>query len=319
MGIGTSAWGGREWGYGSGYGEAQLRDTFEACLGAGLRSFDTAEVYGDGEAERLLGSFISQVRGPVQVASKYMTFHPLGGPRYFSRIRASALPYALDASLERLKVSHISLYQIHHPPWMWPRPNELMDALAAAVEQKKVAHVGVCNFDANQLRGAHAALLRRGVRLYSNQIEYSLLHRAPERNGVLTACRDLGVTVMAHCPLGRGALTGGYGAGGSKGLRPRSRHFSEASLRRMAPLVDALEELGRELGGRSPSQISISWLLSKGVVPIPGAKTPAQAQDNAGALGWQLTRAQGLRLDQMSEALCFPSSTALRAPRSRPR
>ncbi|MGH2368394.1 MAG: aldo/keto reductase, partial [Chloroflexota bacterium] len=206
LGVGTWAWGDRLfWGYGRGYGDADLQAAFQGSLGAGVTLFDTAEIYGRGQSERLLGRFChaiarDQVPQPV-VATKFFPFP--------WRLRRQDLLRALRGSLQRLGLERVDLYQMHWP--YAPVPIETwMDALADAVEAGLARAVGVSNYNVKQLRRAHAALARRGVPLASNQVQYSLLHRRPERDGVAQACRDLGVTLIAYSPLELGLLTGKY-------------------------------------------------------------------------------------------------------------
>ena len=165
-----------------------------------------------------------------------------------------------------------------------------MDLMADAVESGKVKAVGVSNYSAEQMRIAHTALARRGIPLASNQVEYSLLHRQPEVNGVLDACCELGVMLIAYQPLASGALTGKYATGiRPTGLRRFMGIFRGKHLEAVAPVVSLLREIGVRYG-KSPAQIALRWLIeNENVLPIPGAKNGKQAADNAGALLFHLT------------------------------
>jgi aryl-alcohol dehydrogenase-like predicted oxidoreductase len=152
--------------------------------------------------------------------------------------------------------------------------------------------VGVCNFSAQQLRLAHRVLAGEGVSLASTQIEYSLLHRKPEVDGVVDACRELGVTLIAYKPLAMGALTGRYTNGRRPaGLRRFFGVFGADQQRRASRVLGLLAEVGA-LHERSPSQVALRWLIQRDAVPIPGAKNAAQAEHNARALSFCLTRAE---------------------------
>lgn len=298
MGVGTWAWGDRlMWGYGRGYGEADLRGAFEAALRMGVPFFDTAEIYGRGRSERLLGAFMAEAAGDgrnaVVVATKFLPFP--------WRLRRASLLRALTASLTRLGLRRVDLYQIHWP--FPPVPIETwMDALAEAVESGLARAVGVSNYTAAQMRRAYEALARRGVALASNQVEYSLLHRRPERNGVLQACRELGVTLIAYSPLAMGLLSGKYTpAHPPPGLR--GRRFGPAYLKRLQRLTGLLREIGEAHGGKTAAQVALNWVIGRGAVPIPGAKSARQVEDNAGALGWQLTAEEMEALEVASEPL----------------
>jgi aryl-alcohol dehydrogenase-like predicted oxidoreductase len=165
-----------------------------------------------------------------------------------------------------------------------------MGYLADAVEAGKIKAVGVSNYSADQMRTAHAALARRGIPLASNQVQYSLLYRKPEVDGVLDACRELGITLIAYSPLAMGALTGKYSTGKrASGLRRFLPGFRGKALEAVQPVVEVLREIG-ERYARSPSQVALRWLIENDhVLPIPGAKNSQQAEENAGALAFSLT------------------------------
>lgn len=159
------------------------------------------------------------------------------------------------------------------------------------------------NYSAEQMRIAHAVLAERGVPLASNQVQYSLLHRQPETNGVLDTCRELGVTLIAYQPLASGALTGKYLAG----VRPRGfRRFMPAFRRNRQESVASVVALLREIGahhGTGPTQVAIRWLIENdSVLPIPGAKNAAQAVANAQALSLSLSPDEVEALDRATMA-----------------
>ncbi len=265
---------------------------FDASLEAGLTLFDTAEVYGRGISEKILGRLVRRTEQPVIVASK---FAPLP-----YRVRTAALSRALTGSLERLGLERIDLYQIHWP-YTALKIEPLMNALADEVEAGRVRAVGVSNYNEDQMRRAHSALAERGVPLASNQVQYSLLNRAPERNGVLQACRELDVSLIAYTPIGSGILTGKYRDGLPRpgGMRRMSKHFRQ--LAKLEPLVAELEAIG-EAHERSASQVALNWLLRKDhVIPIPGAKDADQAKSNAGALDFEISDEEADRLAGISE------------------
>ncbi len=294
LGVGVWAWGDQGfWGYGKEYDEQDVNEAFVASINAGVTLFDTAEVYGNGESERILGQLISTTRAPAVVASKF-------GPLPW-RLTAKLLGTALDHSLERLGLEQIDLYQIHWP-YSFLSIESLMDALADAVAEGKVRAVGVSNYSASQMRRAYNALSRRGVPLASNQVHYSLLHRAPEVNGVLDVCRELGVRLIAYSPLEQGLLTGKYTARNLP-TGPRRFTLSRYDMGALQRVVDLLRQFGQEHGGKQPSQVALNWLICRGdVMPIPGAKNARQAAQNAGALGWTLTPAEIAALDEATRA-----------------
>jgi aryl-alcohol dehydrogenase-like predicted oxidoreductase len=209
------------------------------------------------------------------------------------------MPKELEASLARLGRKSIDLYQHHFPSNSVSIP-VLMDLMADAVEAGKVRAVGVSNYSAEQMQMAHAALAKRGIPLASNQVEYSLLHRHPETNGVLDACRELGVTLIAYSPLAMGALTGKYSpsvkAGGLRRFLPG---FNNKAMEAVQPVVELLRAIGDRYG-KTPSQVALRWLMENpSVLPIPGAKNSMQAVSNAGALTFSLAAAE---VDALSAA-----------------
>ena len=211
--------------------------------------------------------------------------------------RTEAFPATLEASLDRLHRGSIDLYQHHFPSRRVDIPR-LMMLMADAVEVGKVRAVGVSNYSAEQMRVAHDALARRGVPLASNQVQYSLLHRRPEVDGVLAACRELGVTLIAYQPLASGALTGRYLNSRPAGLRRLHPKFRRAAMEALRPVVQLLQTIGAGYD-KTPGQVALRWLLDQdGVLPIPGAKNAEQARHNAAALAFRLTPKQIAELDQ---------------------
>ena len=207
------------------------------------------------------------------------------------------MSHALHHSLDRLGLESVDLYQMH-----WPFPpvsiDTWMDAMADAVQAGLIRAVGVSNYNVEQTRRAYDALARRGVPLASNQVDYSLLQRKPETNGLLALCQQLNVTLIAYSPLAQGLLTGKYTPQNPPpGLR--GRRYG-GILARIQPLTGLLREVGQAHGGKTPAQVALNWTISKGTVPIPGAKNARQAIDNAGALGWRLADAEVAALDAAS-------------------
>ena len=285
LGIGTWAWGDSLfWGYGSDYGEKEVQNAFDAAIAGGASFFDTAEVYGLGESERLLGRFLKQTTQPVQIATKYF---PL--PWRFGK---QAVADALTASLKRLDVEQIALYQVHMPFDFFMGQPTLMEALAEEIKRGRVLTVGVSNYSASQMQQAHDLLAQYGVPLAVNQVRYSLLTRQIEQNGILELARKLGVTILAYSPLAQGLLTGKYTPDSTErvtGARKLDPKFSAQGLSKIEPLITQLRQLGEKYQ-KTTVQVALNWLIAQGnVIPIPGAKNARQAKENAGALGWQLS------------------------------
>jgi aryl-alcohol dehydrogenase-like predicted oxidoreductase len=297
LGLGTWAWGDRAtWGMG-GYDadltEERIAEAWAATLDAGVALIDTAEVYGKGESERIIGRLLAadpSSRERVVLATKFM-------PMPQKLDVKGALRRALEGSLERLGVDRVDLYQIHGPISLRSKSAQA-DALAAVVHDGLAAAVGVSNFSAREVRATHAALAEHGVPLATNQVEYSLLRRAPESVGLLDACTELGVTILAYSPIGQGRLTGKYSAASPP---PGKRTFSAHPMEEVDRVVAVQRRIG-EAHDRTPSQVALRWLIEKGTVPIPGAKTAEQAAQNAGALGWSLGADDVAALDRVALA-----------------
>jgi aryl-alcohol dehydrogenase-like predicted oxidoreductase len=299
LGIGAWAWGDKLfWSYGKEYDKTELRDAFHAALAAGVSLFDTAEIYGFGESERLLGEFMQQTDRPVHLATKYM---PLPW-----RFGAKAVADALTDSLKRLQRPTVTLYQVHQPFDFFMGQSTLINALADEVKQGRTLLVGVSNYSAEQMRQAHQLLAARGVPLAVNQVQYSLLARQIETNGILSTARELGVTILAYSPLAQGLLTGKYTPETSTpptGARRLDPRFSQSGLEKLAPTIRLLQSMG-ENHGKTPAQVALNWLIAQGnVIPIPGAKTGEQARQNAGALGWTLSPEEIDQLDRSTKHL----------------
>jgi len=301
MGVGAMTWGDAKGfarlhpaktAYGGADGYDEEKRALDVSLEMGVNLFDTAAMYSIGAAELRLGEL---ARGrDVIIATKF--------PGGFS-FKEEELPKQLEASLARLGRDSIDLYQHHFPMKLLSIP-KLMNQLADVVEAGKVKAVGVSNYSAEQLREAHAALAKRGIPLASNQVEYSLLNRQAEVNGILDTCRELGITLIAQSPLAGGMLTGKYSAQNRPGgfFRRILPQYNRKRLDAIQPVIKLLREIG-ERYSKAPSQVALRWLIENPVVlPIPGAKNGKQAADNAGALKFSLTAEEVEMLDQATLA-----------------
>ena len=296
LGIGTWSWGDRLfWGYGSDYGETEVAKAFEAAVDNGATFFDTAEVYGLGESERLIGRFIQQSDRSVQIATKYF---PLPW-----RFNSQAVADALTNSLKRLNVEQVALYQVHMPVSFLMSQQTLMEALATEVKRGRILTVGVSNYSASQMQQAHDLLAQYDVPLAVNQVRYSLLTRKIEQNGILELAQKLGITILAYSPLDQGLLTGKYTPDNTeivKGARKLDPKFSASGLSKIEPVIDQLKQLGEKYD-KTPAQIALNWLVVQdNVIPIPGAKNARQAAENAGAIGWKLSSEDAQKLSLLS-------------------
>ncbi|KAH8509225.1 hypothetical protein H0E87_011111 [Populus deltoides] len=262
---------------------------FDTSVDCGITFFDTAEVYGSRfsfgaiNSETLLGRFIKErkVKDPeveVAVATKYAALP--------WRLGRQSVLTALKDSLNRLGLSSVELYQLHWPG-IWGNEGYI-DGLGDAVEQGLVKAVGVSNYSASRLRDAYEKLKKRGIPLASNQVNYSLIYRAPEENGVKAACDELGVTLIAYSPIAQGVLTGKY-TPENPPTGPRGQIYTPEFLTKLQPLLNRIKEMGENYS-KTNTQVVLNWLAAQeNVIPIPGAKNAQQAEEFAGALGWRLT------------------------------
>ena len=305
VGVGTWQWGDRTyWDDHDGQEPTDVSAAYNATIQRGADFLDTAELYGFGESERVIGRLRADDTRPAVVATKYMP-----AP---TRWRVRSVDAAIDGSLERLGVDQIDLYQVHWPYSLIPH-QRLLRRLALAVHDGRLRYIGVSNFTAPQLRRAYAVLAAAGVPLVSNQVSYSLLRRAPEVNGVLDACRELDVTLIAYSPLAQGLLSGKYGPGGRQPRsRPLRRVLRAKTPERVMPLLDTLRRIGESVRATA-GQVAVAWTLrDPAVLPIVGARTAAQAEANADAALIELDDEALRELDAVSRAYRTASPLARR-------
>lgn len=291
IGLGTMQWGDiRNLDHSSTNIDKDIHDTFQTSLEMGINFFDTAEIYGNGRSESFMGRYRREISDNIIIATKFMPFP--------WRLSKGELRSALHKSLKRLGLAHVDLYQIH-----WPFPpvpiKTWMDAMSEVVAEGLIRAVGVSNYSPAKTESAFEALTKHGIPLASNQVKYSLLDRRPDMSGLVSLCKELEITIIAYSPLEKGVLTGKYTQDFlPKGIR--SWQVNRSFLIKIEPLLTELKNIGIKHEGKTPGQVSLNWLISKGVVPIPGAKNLSQAKENAGALGWQLTGEELARLDIIS-------------------
>ncbi|XP_021909837.1 LOW QUALITY PROTEIN: uncharacterized oxidoreductase At1g06690, chloroplastic-like [Carica papaya] len=313
LGIGAWSWGDTTYWNNFEWDDRKLKGAkaaFDTSIDSGITFFDTAEIYGSMLAlgainsENLLGRFIKKRKEKdpeteVAVATKFAALP--------WRLGRQSVLSALKNSLCRLGISKVELYQLHWPG-VWGNEGYL-DGLGDAVEQGLVKAVGVSNYNEKRLRNAFEKLKKRGIPLASNQVNYSLIYRAPEQNDVKAACDELGITLIAYSPIAQGALTGKY-TPENPPTGPRGKIYTPEFLTKLQPLLRRIREVGENYK-RTPTQVVLNWLIAQdNVVPIPGAKNAEQAKEFAGALGWRLTDAEVNELrslaSEISPVIGFP-------------
>jgi aryl-alcohol dehydrogenase-like predicted oxidoreductase len=280
IGLGTWQFGSMEWGYGSRYASEDAKTIVHRALDLGVNLIDTAEIYGQGRSERIVGEAIQDRRDRVFLATKLF---PIGLPVMVeSRARSSA---------RRLGVDHIDLYQQHWPSPLFPA-GATMPRMKRLVESGLVGHVGVSNFSLQQWQQAERAL---GGPVLSNQVLFSLVHREPDREMVPWAQKE-GRIVIAYSPLGQGLLSGKYQDAAPRNFRRFRTDFRAAGRARAGPLVEVLREVA-STHGATPAQVALAWLIRKpNVVAIPGASNVKQVEENVAAADVELTDEEAERL-----------------------
>ena len=273
-----------EWGYGSRYAGEDAKNIVHRALELGLNLVDTAEIYGQGRSERIVGEAIRDRRDHVFVATKIF---PIGLPlQVKSRARASA---------RRLGVDQIDLYQQHWPSPLFPA-GATMPRMKQLVDSGLVGHIGVSNFSLKQWQDAEHAL---GGPVLSNQVLFSLVHREPDREMVPWAQKE-GRIVIAYSPLGQGLLSGRYQEAPPRNFRRFRTNFRTAGRARVGPLVDALREIASKHGATA-AQVALAWLIRKpNVVAIPGASSVRQVEENVAAADIDLTEDEAERLGSLA-------------------
>ncbi|MGW7634662.1 aldo/keto reductase [Streptomyces decoyicus] len=296
---------GTEWGWGAERDEA--RKLFDLYVERGGNFIDTASTYTNGSSELLLGEFTRGNRESLVLATKYTTLRRPGDPNSGGPHRKSLFA-SVEASLRQLHTDYIDLLYLH--VWDFTTPvEEILRGMDDLVRQGKVLYVAMSNVPAWQVSRMQAiADLRGWSSLVALQIEYSLIERTGERD-LIPMAREMGLGVMPYSPLAGGVLTGKYSrddltatdGAAADGTR-RSVTLANGTLtERNFALVDVVKEVATELG-RTPAQVGLAWTLQNpGVTaPIIGARTPAQLEDNLGALEVDFTASQLARLDEAS-------------------
>jgi aryl-alcohol dehydrogenase-like predicted oxidoreductase len=290
--MGMSAW------YGA-TDEQESIATIHRALELGISFLDTADMYGMGANEKLVGRAIAGRRDEIVLATKF-------GNRWFDDGRRTIdgspeyVHAALDASLQRLGVDHVDLYYQHRVDTNTPI-EETVGAMAELVHAGKIKHLGLSEASAETIRRAHAV-----HPITALQSEYSLWTRDPEETGTLATCRELGIGFVAYSPLGRGFLAGRFSSPDElddDDFRKHHPRFSGENLERNQRLAETVKEVAAEKDV-TPAQVALAWVLSRGddVVPIPGTKRRTYLEQNAAASEVELTDDDLARLDAIGNA-----------------
>ena len=282
---------------------SQVVSTLKRALGLGIDFFDTADVYGYGDNEELVGEALIDNRKDIVIATKFGIVRSRtdasargvnGSPKY---IKA-----ACEASLKRLKTDYIDLYYMHR---LDPNiPIEVsVGAMAELVAEGKVRHIGLSEVDADTLRRAHSVHPITAI-----QTEYSLWSRGVETNGILDVCKELGIGFVAYSPLGRGFLTSkirDIDSLASDDFRKSLPRFQDANIKHNLKFIELLDKMA-EKKNCTTAQLSLAWLLAKNdsIVPIPGTKRRTYLEENVSTIDTvELTDEEVEELDTISKSL----------------
>lgn len=271
----------------------------KTALEGGINWFDTAEAYGSGGSEKALSTALSsagKVDGEVVIATKWLPFFRTA--RSISRTIGDRQRY--------LAPFKIDLYQIHLP-YAFSSVEAQMDAMASLVKTGKIRSIGVSNFSAEKMRWAHAALAKHGLPLASNQVRFNLVARNKEKEGVLDAARELGITIIAYSPLAQGLLTGKFHKNPElvRQLPFLRRMLVGRMVEKSRTLVKMLEDIAGSYNCTA-SEVALNWVinyLGDTIVAIPGASKTEHALQNIGAMTLKLTKEEMTKLKELSRMI----------------
>ena len=299
VGLGTWQWGSREWGWNRLYRKSDVVAAFQKAIELGVNFIDTAEIYGRGKSEEILGEAVQGHRDEVVIATKVW---PLN-------LSYGRLLKAAERSLRRLGVDVIDLYQVHWPNQLVPMRNT-MKAMKKLVQEGRVRAVGVSNFNLKRLKAAQEALAP--LELASNQVRYNLLDREVEAELLPYAMTEQ-ITIIAYSPLAQGLLTSRYSSNAkpSSFIQTVNPGFSPRNLNRLVEVNQTLTDIAKT-HGKTSSQVALNWLMRKGnVVPIPGVKKAEHAVDDAAAVGWAIDGEEMERLEKAAAEVRFDRISAV--------
>ena len=292
--LGTWAWGAGAFGgdavFGSKTDVENLKPVFEAATKVGLNLWDTATVYGMGESEKILGTFVAGVkRETVEVSTK---FTPQLAEVYENSVEKMA-----NASIERMGCDYIDIYWIHNPMDV----ERWTPGLIPLLQSGKVKRVGVSNHNIKEIRRANEILGKAGFKVSAVQNHFSLLYRSSERGGVLEYCKENGIEFWAYMVLEQGALSGKYNKENPLPAESDRGKKYNPVLPQLEALTNEMTAIGQKYGA-SCSQIGIAWAITKGTLPIIGATKERHVIEAAEAAKIQLTADEVARLEQLADA-----------------
>jgi aryl-alcohol dehydrogenase-like predicted oxidoreductase len=279
-----------------------MTDIVKTSLDGGINWFDTAEAYGWGRSEAALSrslKVLGKKDGDVVIATKWLPFFRT----------ARSITRTIDNRLKYLNGFHIDLHQIHNQHGSFSSHEKQLNAMLQLVRAGKIRAIGISNYSAKTMRECFEYLKKQNIYLVSNQMDYSLLNRRIESNGVMETAKELGITIIAYSPLAQGLLSGKFhdnpglikSRSGPRRFRPQ---FKSRGLQKSAPVIDELKRIAEKFDA-TPSQVALRWLIQFNgdtVVAIPGATKVKHAEENVGALNFEIGEDDLNRLDEVSRS-----------------
>jgi len=307
----------------------ELQSLFRQSLQSDAAFFDTAERYGSnmkaafglgwGETESMLQKFIAEEMETMEYNKSNMK--PIVATKFTPspwRNTKESVVQACEESIRRLGVEQIDLYQLHMPDIVQPlkgfglktnKDQIYWEGLAECYNRGLVKNIGVCNYGPTLLNRCQETLAKKSVPLASNQIAYSLIGRHNGAQTTVDKCNELGIKVLAYYPLAMGLLTGKYSKQSDESLEKTLRVSSKTALEvkdlkgyngEIGPLLEEMEKIAKQRNKTIP-QVALNYVMCKGAIPIPGARTVAQLKDNIGAMGWRLSKKEVLDLEEQAD------------------
>ncbi|KAJ3456892.1 hypothetical protein MRS44_016915 [Fusarium solani] len=276
--------------------ESQLpavKEAWEALYNAGINFIDTAESYGSGESETIVGELVKDLpRDSFVIQTKYFST-PLKGANFTHLIDAPLI--SLKSSLQRMKLDYVDIYLVHGP--IHPQSiARIAEGMAQCVEQGLARAIGVANYDVEDVQKINDELAKFNIPLATNQCEFNVLRRYPELTGNIATCQKSGMIFQSYSSLAQGRLSGKYTA---ENPPPKEYRFSSYKMEDLEPVLDTLRQIA-ERRGKSVAAVALNYNLSKGVLPVVGIRNVEQAKCAIEALGWRLTEAEVIDIDKVS-------------------
>ncbi len=301
FGMGTWQIGTGSWGWEKDFTKENVVEALRYGIDSGVNFIDTAELYGGGRSEEVVGEVLKERREEIVLATKVFPTH----------LTYRGVLKACERSLRRLQVSTIDLYQIHFPNPLVPL-RQTMKAMETLAKGGKIRYVGVSNFGVGRTKKALDYL--DSAQLVSNQVRYNLLQRGAERS-LLPFLREAKMALIAYSPMAQGLLSGRYSLSNAPktGVRAINPLFSPINMKRIQPILEALREIGNKRD-KSISQVALNWLMRENIIiPIPGVKRRSQVEEDLGSVGWRLSEEELSQVESASSQ--FKRDLIVSAPR----